>query len=429
MRQECRGLGRRGATAAFVAVALAALLGMVALAVDVGMLMKLRTDAQRTADAAALAGAHEFLDAPPLVAKGPAADSAIAYAARNYVGWGYVDTTGKIFMDSGNNRIVNSPEAYVQVLTDERKVRVFIRRAQNATWFGKLLGRDFVPISVKSAAQASNSGTGKCVKPFAVPDIWNETSASQDVNSNKMWDTGEGWSYQPPSDSYAPFNPDSNNLAVQSGYGSAWRDNNGQGVIGDYGRLVTIKAQRPGEAITSGFFYPWRMPMSDGDMASGAADYRALLADTTCTLAAPTSVDAAYRIEDGNMVGPTRQAINDLLSYDPGAYWDATYPDGQGHTGSVRGSKYADWRDSPRVMVIGLMSPEYIANIQGGGNLIFEFNNLALFFLEGYATAADGYSGPAPQAPVKGRFLYFVHSTGPTGPVAGSLIKKLQLVE
>ena len=61
MREECRGLGRRGATAAFVVVTLAALLGMVALAVDVGMLMKVRSDAQRAADAAALAGAQDFM--------------------------------------------------------------------------------------------------------------------------------------------------------------------------------------------------------------------------------------------------------------------------------------------------------------------------------------------------------------------------------
>jgi len=41
----------------------------------------------------------------------------------------------------------------------------------------------------------------------------------------------------------------------------------------------------------------------------------------------------------------------------------------------------------------------------------------------------EGMVGNGNQAPVQGRFLYFVHSSGPSGPVAGSLIKKLQLVE
>jgi Flp pilus assembly protein TadG len=431
MQEERKGLGQRGATAVFVAVALAALLGMVALGVDVGMLMKLRTDAQRAADAAALAGAQEFRDHDPAVAKGPAADSALALAVRNYVGWKYVDTTGKIYMDSGNNRIVNSPEVYVQVLTDERKVRVFIRRAQNATWFGKLLGRDFVPISVKAAAVASQSGIGKCVKPFAIPDLWAELGAakggaSQDVNGNRVWDTNEGWKYEPPADRYAAYNPDTTAAAqaLETGYGSAWRNANGLGITNDYGLEITIKAQSPHDNLGPGFFYPWRMPLADGSSSKGANDYKNLLEDQTCSLAAPVDLSKTYRIEDGNMVGPTHQAISDLLNLDPGAYWDPTYPDGQGHTGAIRGSSFTNWRDSPRVFVLSLFDPIQINAIQnscnGGCNITF--SNLALFFLE-------GFDGNGAQAPVKGRFLYFVHTTGPTGPVAGSLIRNLQLVE
>jgi len=190
MRQEQRGLGRRGATAVFVAVALAALLGMVALAVDVGMLMKVRSDAQRAADAAALAGAQDFLNGVPMDVKNQAALDALEYASRNYVGWKYVDTSGAIFSDSGNNRIANSPEAYIQVIPDSQKVRAFIRRATTATWFGHMLGIDFVPITVKAAAQAVNAGTGKCVKPFAIPDMWDDNN--NDPNNNDLPDiTGQ----------------------------------------------------------------------------------------------------------------------------------------------------------------------------------------------------------------------------------------------
>ncbi|HYL30302.1 MAG TPA: pilus assembly protein TadG-related protein, partial [Gemmatimonadales bacterium] len=74
--------GERGATAVFVAIALAALLGMVALAVDVGMLMKVRADAQRAADSAALAGAQDFLSGNPLDVRDSAADHALEYASR-----------------------------------------------------------------------------------------------------------------------------------------------------------------------------------------------------------------------------------------------------------------------------------------------------------------------------------------------------------
>ncbi|MGH2394838.1 MAG: pilus assembly protein TadG-related protein, partial [Candidatus Limnocylindria bacterium] len=50
-------LDERGSTIVFVSLAMAALLSIVALAVDVGMLYTARGEAQRAADAAALAGA------------------------------------------------------------------------------------------------------------------------------------------------------------------------------------------------------------------------------------------------------------------------------------------------------------------------------------------------------------------------------------
>ncbi len=425
MRIRIGRLNERGASAAIMAVALFAMLGMGALAVDVGMLLKVRADAQRSADASALAGAAEYYGGNSLLIRDQAADSAWTYAGRNYVGWQPIDTSGRILTTEGTVRVVNTPEAVIYSIPDSHKVRVVIRRAGTATWFGNLLGLDFVPVSGRAAARVIQAGSAKCVKPFAIPDLWDETSAAQDVNNNMVWDTGEGWEYNPPSDTYAPFDPDGNNLASQTGYGSAWRNNNGDNVTGDYGRVITIKAQRPNEAITSGFFYPWRMPLADGDTAAGANEYKALITDTTCTLAGPTIVDTTYRVENGNMVGPTRQAIQELMSYDPGAYWDPNAPDGEGHTGAIRGSKYSHWRDSPRVIVLGIMKPEYIANIRGGGGLNFEFNNLAMFFVEGFD---PNWTGPTPQAPIKGRFLYFVKGHG-VGPVAGSLIKKLQLVE
>ena len=54
----------RGATIVLVALMLAALLGIAALAIDVGMLYNARAEAQRAADAAALAGAGSLLAVP-----------------------------------------------------------------------------------------------------------------------------------------------------------------------------------------------------------------------------------------------------------------------------------------------------------------------------------------------------------------------------
>jgi uncharacterized membrane protein len=54
-------MNERGSTILMVTLSMTALLSIVALAVDVGMLFDVRTEAQRTADAAALAGAGTFM--------------------------------------------------------------------------------------------------------------------------------------------------------------------------------------------------------------------------------------------------------------------------------------------------------------------------------------------------------------------------------
>ena len=59
---------RRGAVLALAAVTVAALAAMSALAIDVGMLINARSEAQRAADAAALAGASAFRDLSPALA-------------------------------------------------------------------------------------------------------------------------------------------------------------------------------------------------------------------------------------------------------------------------------------------------------------------------------------------------------------------------
>ena len=61
-----RRLGNeRGATLVFLAVSLGALFGFMALAIDLGMMYVAHEDAQRAADAGALAGASAFLDYAP----------------------------------------------------------------------------------------------------------------------------------------------------------------------------------------------------------------------------------------------------------------------------------------------------------------------------------------------------------------------------
>jgi putative Flp pilus-assembly TadE/G-like protein len=451
MRQELGGLGRRGATAVFVAVALAALLGMVALAVDVGMLMKVRSDAQRAADAAALAGAQDFLNPTTPTLKDSALYHALEYASRNYVGWKYVDTSGVVVTDSGARLVGNTPEAYVQVMPDTQKVRVFIRRGTTATWFGHLLGIDFVPITVKAAAQAVNAGSGKCVKPFAIPDMWNDPNDDinqanrlQDLNPQQGKKSPEGWNFGA-EDNYSRYqDPNQADSTRWTGWGSPFRngmvdDFSDSTYWNDFGRPMVIKMSNPQTSPSPGFFYPWTMPYDSSNAAayngqapnSGAQWYKWNIANcnpVSVAIGTGQPLDTAYLDKPGNMIGPTKQGIDSLIAQDPNACWlplPDPVPGRPGHAmsgvvgklvGGTCTNTYAGWQSSPRVMMVPLFDPSQIQS----GRTSLTFNNLALIFLEGQDNAHSS---------VNARFLFFAKSTGPLSPAKGSLIKKLQLVE
>jgi hypothetical protein len=459
----------RGASIVIVAVSLFAMLGMAALAIDMGMLLKVRSDAQRTADAAALAGAGEFLNGDPIIMRFKAADSALTYAARNYVGWSYVDTAGALASDSGTRRVINSPEAYVQAIPDSQKVRVWVRRSATSTWFGNLLGLDWVPIAARAAAQAIDAGSGKCVKPFAIPDLWGDADNDTDPRNpnNRLPDIagqqqggannrGEEWAFDPTKgDSYKRFkDPNSPDPSGWTGYGSSYRNGPPSNTwyaddgtlqrkwFDDYGRPMTIKMSNPQDSPSPGFFYPWSMPYDSSnpgaycdangvcqDPGNGASFYKWSISHCNpapIIIDAELNLDATYLDKPGNMIGPTNQGIKALMDDDKDACWqEFADPD---HVGFMTGKvakkdaagnctvDYPNWESSPRVMLVPLFDPNQIKS----GRTKLAFNNLALIFLEGQTNA---------HAAVYGRFLYFAKSTGPTGPRTGSLVKKLQLVE
>jgi hypothetical protein len=137
------------------------MLGMVALAVDVGVLVGARTDSQRVADSAALAGAASFITAPN-DADRPRA-WAIDYASRHTV----------------HLTIADVRDEDVDVLMAEKKVRVRVRNISargNAirTIFARVLGWDEVNVGTVAAAELSPAGAGNCPLPLALPDRWTE---------------------------------------------------------------------------------------------------------------------------------------------------------------------------------------------------------------------------------------------------------------
>ena len=236
--------GRRGVALPLVAVALMALLAMCALAIDLGMAFTARSEAQRVADAAALAGGSAYLDFTLANVTQPATDRAFEYALRNTV----------------RNVAVDSSEVTVQVIPDSMKIRVWVARQALPTWFARILGVDAVDVGAMAAAQAFQAGEARCLKPFALPDLWHDV-VDDDDPQNRMWDPGEEWQFEPlDGDYYLPYGGQ-DETAYDTGYGSLWR-----GADRDYGRQILIKVSDPQDEHqpAPSIFLPWRIPTYTG---------------------------------------------------------------------------------------------------------------------------------------------------------------------
>ena len=404
-RDRARFGSERGGVLALVAISMAALLGMAALAVDLTAGFAWRNEAQKIADSSALAGGSAFLDLPELLASPVARSRAYDYALRHTI----------------KGEPLDSSELTVEVLSTDRKVRVMVRREGLPTWFARILGVDQIDVSATAAAQAVEAGAARCLKPIALPDIWED--ADQDDGDN-VWEVGEDWEYgTDPNDYYQRWDgPNDTDAATATGYGSNHRSDR----TADYGRPIQIKATDPNSEFNfePGIFFPWRLPQ-DGAMEDcqrpgggtndeGAATYRKNICSCNRN---PIDLDTDYEVQPGNMVGPTYQGVSELIDEDPTVYWNESVdgpvrPDPDAENGFVEVGTA-----SPRVIKVALFDP---TQVTASGMQTIRFNNFALLFLE---------DQPNPQAPVNARFMYFAGGEGSSGPTTGSLVRYLRLVE
>src|SRR5262249_16713362 len=166
----------RGMSFAFVGVGLMTFMAATTLAVDVGMFMTARTQAQTPADAGALGGvtALVYNNWNDRTASGPAVQSSMSASQQNTV----------------MNGVVSVQPTDVTFPTDpfgqSNRVRVDVYRTTGrnnpvTTLLGSLLGMSTIDIAATATAEASPAGGMTCVKPFIIPDKWIE-------NTNPPWD-------------------------------------------------------------------------------------------------------------------------------------------------------------------------------------------------------------------------------------------------
>jgi len=323
-----------GFSLVFVGLGFMAFLAVSMLAIDVGMLMTARSQAQNSADAGALAGATALVynNWDNRSASGPAVMNALAAARGNQVMSGTVsvnptDVTFPLAPDGQSNRV---------------KVNVF-RNASRGNPISTLIAQYFgiatVGVDATATAEASPADAMTCVLPFTIPDRWTE-------NQTPPFD---------PDDTYAPGDVyvGPRDKANYTGY-NAERD---------AGMIVRLKANNDTKLAPS-FYYPYAIPAS-----TGADDYREAISGCNTTV---MEFDQIYNPEPGMMTGPTSQGMGDLIAQDPDAYWD-----------DVNKKVVSDKKPSPRVRAIPLFDPEYyFTGKMNGRNASLKFVNYLGFFIE-----------------------------------------------
>jgi hypothetical protein len=364
----------KGFSLVFVGCGMLAFVAVSMLAIDVGMMMTSRNQAQNSADSGALAGATALAqdDWNDRSATGPAVTSALAGARSNQV------MRGTVFVTPANVEFLTNPAG----VNNRVRVTVF-RDAAHAdanggngidTLIAKYFGIAKVGVRAVATAEASPANAETCVKPFTIPDRW--------LEGGTRGSTGDD-AFTPGTDIYrGPWNADGSNNPDYTGYNAAR----------DKGTQITLKANN-NTKIAPSFYYPWDMVGED----RGADDYRWAIGNCKTDV---MGYGQDYVAKPGNMPGPTKQGMDDLIAKDPDAYWD-----------TAKNQVVSSMHPSPRVVVIPLFDPVYYyTGKMNGRNASLKFVNYLGFFLErmngnevvGRITPVGGVmnanAGPAPAA-------------------------------
>ncbi len=374
----------RGMSLVFVGFGFLGLFAATTLAIDVGMLMTARSQAQNSADAGALAGATAlyFNSFTNRTATGPAVESAINAA-------------------QGNNVIGAAPSVVPADVTfpndpagQPTEVQVVVQRSSARgnpvpTIIARLFGRSTVDIAATATAQAAPANAETCVKPFTIPDRWLEEQTPPVPHEALPTDTFDMY------DSKGKLlpNPDVYIPRSQSNY-TGYQPNR------DKGMELVLKQNNTGKVAPS-MYNPWDLP---GSM--GSSDYRNNIEDCNQNV---IPVGQNMPPQNGNQVGPTVQGTSALIAKDPGATWDTT-------CNCVVNSAFGV---SPRVAIIPLYDPVAYAQGQAQGkNATLNVVDYIGFFIE-QVSGGDVYGRILPVTGL------YDGNAGPANPGAFTAIIRL----
>jgi Flp pilus assembly protein TadG len=355
-------LNQRGSIVIMVVVTIAALLAFAVIAIDGAILMTSKTQLQAAADAAALAGASGLL-------------------------WGSEDLATERAMNfSSFNIAVQANQTPVLITTGDVTFpepdicRVQTHRTDGTgdalrTYFLRAIGGGGTAnMTAVAAARAYDVCSSKCMKPWAIPDRWN------DANGNGEFDAGDSYD----------------------------KDVTGYNAPMDVGAQITLKVGNPHQTIAPGIYYPVDYPPLDNEDGikplTGGSWYQTWIAECEPYMIEPGD---RLQLEPGNMVGPTMHGMEDLIALDPSARWDSG-------TNSIVGSAFGK---SPRIGLVPFFDPTLPPT--SGRNYV-TVAKIGAFFIEN-TTSGGG---------VTGRFIQITEAGVPCGTgVSNSFVKGIVLIQ
>jgi hypothetical protein len=345
-----------GMSYVFVGMGLMAFFSASMLAIDVGMLMTARNQAQNSADAGALAGAvalgfDDFDDRSP---SGPAVTHAIGAAKTNDVMAVDVD------VDPSDVEFLNDDNGQPTRV----KVTVYRTTARGnplSTLIAGIFGMGTAGVGATATAEASPANAMTCVLPFTIPDRWIEVHTPDfDPDDDFKAFDNQGRLLSPP-DVYI----DPNGINPQTKTNVGYQNYTGYNAQRDRGMQVVLKADG-GSNLAPSMYLVWDMEGAD----RGSDDVRDSIAGCNTQV---MGYGQTFVHKPGMQSGPVEDGIAQLIAKDPTATWNNS-------TQSVN----TPLHKSPRVVAIPLFDPFYYdEGKHNGRNASLKFVNYLGFFIEG----------------------------------------------
>src|SRR5450631_3333702 len=169
---------QRGQTLVLVAISLVVLVSMAALAIDLTTLYVARTEMQRAADAAALAGAEAFVDSGATTDAGES-DLTLQTLATNMANQFVTGVVARNAVGGITPQLVSSTIDFSR--PSDPQITVTLQRTDVPTFFARIFGRRLATVTATATAEAYNSSlpvgssatnmppvSPTCVKPWLV---------------------------------------------------------------------------------------------------------------------------------------------------------------------------------------------------------------------------------------------------------------------